>query len=340
MLPNTHLRSSVYAIGISTLTVGTAIAFQSVWFFADEFETLCRPHVGVRQVAVGDSGRAAWATVTSIAAHGQQAADPCVRLHDLTQNPPLCRELRLNSAPVKIACSSRGSYGFVCTTIGELYAINVAADSPRPIHLGVCEGESTHAIVCSADGSRVLVAGQRLTAWDRASRQKLWQRSDLHATGGDLDACGDTFYCCLKRGGILELDAATGATLRHVGEDDIQTLGLAVSPDGAWLACVEMAQYRMIDCHTGATRWLKHGRLPIQPQFLEGGRTVLLTYVQGVATLAVVDTSTGSPVSAIPYDLQILGLAATSTGSAYIWSTTTIEETDLASGQVLRAFRP
>ena len=214
MLPNTHLRSSVYAIGISTLTVGTAIAFQSVWFFADEFETLCRPHVGVRQVAVGDSGRAAWTTIASIAAHGQQGADPCVRLHDLTQSPPLCRELRLDSAPTQLACSPQGSCGFVSTITGEFFAIDTAADAPQLIQFGLCDSLFPRSIVCSRDSSRVIVVGQGLTAWDRASRQKSWQRADLQSLGGDFDSSGDKFFCCLKRGGILELDAATGATVR------------------------------------------------------------------------------------------------------------------------------
>ena len=80
--------------------------------------------------------------------------------------------------------------------------------------------------------------------------------------------------------------------------------------------------------------------LPIQPQFLEGGRTVLLAHVLGGEKLAIHDTSTGSPLSAIPCDLQITGLAVSSTQAAYIWSTTTVEEIDLTSGQVLRTLRP
>ena len=340
MLPTTHLRSPLKATGISTLIVGIAIALQSVWFYPRELEKLCRPRVIVRQVAVGDGGRVVWATVTSIAAYGQKGADHCVRLHDLRQSPPHCRELRLNAAPEHIACSSQGSYGFVCTREGELYAINVAANSLQPIHLGLCDGELAHEIACSADGSRVIVAGEGLAAWDRASRQMSWQRTDLQNLGGDFDSSGDRFFCCLRRGGILELDAATGATVRHVGEDDFQALGLAVSPDGAWLACQESEQYRMIDRQNGTTRWLKSCQLPVQPQFREGGRTVLVANVEGGATCAELDSSTGRSVRSFPCELQVVGLAMISTGNAYIWSTTTIEEFDLASGQVVRAFRP
>jgi hypothetical protein len=56
--------------------------------------------------------------------------------------------------------------------------------------------------------------------------------------------------------------------------------------------------------------------------------------------LAILETSTGRPVSPVPSELQIVGLAATSSTSAVVWSITTIQEIDLTSGRVLRAFHP
>jgi hypothetical protein len=187
----------------------------------------------------------------------------------------------------------------------------------------------------------VIVAAEGLEAWDLANCNAAWRRLDLDVRGGNFDASGRTFFACLAGGGILEVDAETGAGMRRLGEDVQCGVGLSVSADGASLACYEPGRYCMIDRRTGRMRWaVGTSGIAFRTLFLNEGQRLLALNVRGGAGLTILDSMSGKILSAVPCEVQITGLAGVTAHGAYVMSHKELAEIDLASGNVLRVIQP
>ncbi|MDP3909090.1 MAG: PQQ-binding-like beta-propeller repeat protein [Gemmatimonadales bacterium] len=168
-----------------------------------------------------------------------------------------------------------------------------------PFQLALSGGGPDRYLVLAGEGQR-----SRLEAMDAASGRVLWKREIpetviSESTAARLIVSGDTAIVVGRE--VLEIDAATGATLRTItaratGGDQPNAL---LAPDGSVVLWNEGA-IEWIDRGTGASRWVSTdsgtattGSGALRVVSLEGGDVMRVGYREATGT-SVVDRLRGS----------------------------------------------
>jgi WD40 repeat protein len=110
---------------------------------------------------------------------------------------------------------------------------------------------------CSSDGRLLITAGDQLiSAWDLTTHKQLWQRQDCQATCIALQPISASVLCGTFGGDLLELDAATGRTLRTVAKHHGVVRDVAICPTGKQIATIGYDhRLQVADWDNGVTHW-------------------------------------------------------------------------------------
>jgi WD40 repeat protein len=148
---------------------------------------------------------------------------------------------------------------FVGANSGSWYLIDRTSTGDLPPAAGR-HPEGLEDLLCSYDGQTLVTRGEScLCAWNVASGTILWQRDDLSVRCWDLSPVGG-ILCDTCANELLELDLATGQTIRRVRPDRAGVFSLKVSPCGRYV--VETAwdgTLQLLDYQTGRCLWRNHG---------------------------------------------------------------------------------
>ena len=113
-------------------------------------------------------------------------------------------------------------------------------------------------LCCSSSGD-VLVAGgtDGICAWNTKERRLSWSRDDVKHVCWAIDARSAELLVETTEGKLLELDLATGRTLRVIRTDPRHAMAMALSADGVRLARIGWnGQLEMIDRAGGSPIWI------------------------------------------------------------------------------------
>jgi hypothetical protein len=328
-----RLRRPAGAMGLSALTVGLAVILQASWFFRAEVSDAVQRPSAIKQLAIGNGGQWAIASVLNYPPNDLSRPQQGLWLCHLGSSPQETHELHLDAVPARVACAAEGNVGFVAAERGRLYSIDLSCEPPALHHLGEYRGHYPLSIVCSRDGSRLVVAADSLVAWSDPDRARLWERTDILATDCCFGPREDRLYCSLKEGGILELNASTGVTLQRFDCGAAQVQKLAMSPCGEWLACVEADCYRRLDVRTGEIRWQVPCAAPLKPQFVGYSGELLLANLLAGPALSLVDPASGRTVAEYPLEGDLSGLTVVGPDAVYTWAGSQFRQLDLPTGR-------
>src|SRR4030095_5367367 len=156
---------------------------------------------------------------------------------------------------------SRGPYGFIATTAGDLYSLDLAARS-APVRLGQHQEKYAFFLGCTADGALLVASGfDGISCWDRAAARCLWRHSDIGLYNGTFVPGTKRFFAALETGPILELDASSVITLRELTNHCGSFIQLDISADGQRLAATNAFGACVVsELATGKSLWSRPAR--------------------------------------------------------------------------------
>jgi hypothetical protein len=256
--------------------------------------------------------------------------------YDLTAQPPAFEVLCPQLDPWRAVTASGGEHAFISTRDGRLYSLDMRARSGEPLFLGKQDPGHADWLECTPDGSIVVVGWRNLVSvWHRESKRLLWQRADL--TCGTIRAEPNRIVCATEAGEVLEIDLASGRTLRKIAAFEQQQLALAVSPCGRYLASLDYSRHVLISkIHDGSILWSCRCAEVVGPRFSPDGNFVLVAYSSRSEQLAIHCAATGRKLrrlSGIPEPIR--GLAVSGGGIVFAWGDKTITACNLTTGSIV-----
>jgi hypothetical protein len=273
-------------------------------------------------VRVGNAGRAA---VVTLRVPGKGRDDPGSQVTgvcDLAACPPPLRFFQAESQPRRVVVAPGHPLGFFTNVRGELYSFDPAGDLRTPTFLGSQPDPRPPVLECNDDASQIVVAGHGITSWGRAGGRWLWRRDDLLVASVRFLPCGKRLVCGQSTGHVLILDAATGDTLQTLHRHLVAVGGLAVSPDGHWLASLDgYGNCFLTEFSSGRRAWSARHEPTVLFQFSRCGRQFVVANSRDGLDLAVVATPTGEVLRACNHwDDGIAGLSLAPSGAVVVWS--------------------
>jgi WD40 repeat protein len=332
------------AAGISATALAAAVVLQATfWWWSGTPGHAPLVNISVQNMVLLDGDRTAlilftaypWALFEN---SGLKVAD----FYDLSGKSPRRKEPLRHGIPWMIAGSPDGRYAFLCTQAGALYWFDVMI-TPRQLHyLGSHPNGYGQLLECSDDGALLLMTGGVTTLWDRAAATLLWTRS-----GSEISSCSfwpgsHRLICGLATGDLVELDPATGLTLRQIDQLPTTVSSLSLSPDGQHVAsCDSSGNCKVTELATGRCIWSYGCRTMSVVRFAPDGQSLLVSHPRPGIDLALFSLDTGQPLATLD-DLSwwIKEVRVTREGTAYIACVNgTITTWDLASGAVTSRFK-
>jgi hypothetical protein len=246
--------------------------------------------------------------------------------------------------PRCIAGASRGPFGFVATTAGDLFSLDLAART-APVRIGRHQEEYPNVLECTADGSLVVAGGPGGTScWDRAAARCLWSRSDIGLHGGAFVPGAKRFFAALETGPILELDSRSGLTIRELPNHCGSIVRLDIAPDSRRLAAIDLDGACVVSVlETSEPLWSRRLPVPaVTPRFSPDGSILVAPDQQRRPLVSLLSAASGDLLGELTgAQAKIVGLAVTPQGAVYAWDLSgTVSVWDLASRSLLFQFHP
>lgn len=340
----------VQAMLLSSASVAAWVAIQGAAVFHGEVCSVFRPTGVVRGLALFDEGRAAifaGAVYSPVSGPGPVFV---AGVYDLTTDPPRLKH-RFEGVDAWRVCAGR-QHGFVCARDGGLYVYDAHAPGPSLRRLGRHDFRLASVLQCPDDGSIVFVsssAPQRMlseddsslvhaaAAWDRQSGVRLWHRSDIAVSSSAFMPAGARMFVGLEGGAVLELEPASGATVRQIDRLPGRVCALSVAPGGDRLIFGDLyGNVAVTELSTGRRLWSRrHGT--IQCQFAWRGQNVVIATGSKVA---LVCSQTGQSLAAIGELRLVAGVATAASGEVYACDRGNIVIWNPDAEQAYRVFSP
>jgi WD40 repeat protein len=199
---------------------------------------------------------------------------------------------------------------------GSVYEIDPRRPD-RPPALVVRDPErQPNTIQSSPDGRWLITRGASfINVWCLESRTLRWRRDVCGIRCQAIHANSQILYFGLHDGRVLELDLESGTALRSLGQPGPSTCALSISPDGRWLAMMDMDHIDILDLDTGAflsscAIHSQPGYDPVQFVTFSPCSKLLVTAADGGTRLAVWDLATGERKQTLDgHDGFVLGAA-------------------------------
>ncbi|WNG54683.1 WD40 repeat domain-containing protein [Archangium gephyra] len=181
----------------------------------------------------------------------------------------------------RVALSPDGTRAVTVTEQGAVWLHTLGPKlKQRPLEGG---SGTPHAVAFSGDSRRVIAQlGQRVLAWDLDRPGPPVVLSEVART---MSVAGSTLVIATHEENLLRVDLERGGTrlLRRWHP----VAGMALSPDGAWLATGLSSEVSVLDASSGAERWSQRSHLSSARAlaFSPDGRTLASGGHEGVVLL-------------------------------------------------------
>jgi WD40 repeat protein len=294
-----------------------------------EADRLSEPeYVSVTDCLVSEDGKSAISLFWS--QHARGPARPArLAAHSLATNRPRVKILWPQIAPTSIAASLVDDRIFVAGQEGAIYLVRASDAQTAPRLLTTQPGGDVRALECSPDGRMLLATATRgVRAWSTDSGDLLWQRDDLSANGVSFDPGSRRLVCGLMDGEVIELDAATGRTLRGVTRMPFAVNEVRISPCGRWLACVGYERrVVLVQWADGDRIWQSSGPVNCAGSFRvlsfsPSGRLLVTAAATDVSHLTIWETATGRTLGMLRgHEGVMLGARFVDEGRLVSWGT-------------------
>ena len=211
---------------------------------------------------------------------------------------------------------------------GALYTTNLSHLS-APARMGQQTDGEVLCLECTTDERFLVSAGHaNLYGWDLESRALLWRREALEANCIALDPRSRRLICGLRDGQIVELDSASGRTLRLLARMAYPVRQVAISPDGRSVVGIG-AEGRILalEASSGECRWQDAGS-PYHAggfrvaSFSPCGKMLVTVAKEDIRKLAIWSASTGQWLGYLQgHSRAVAGASFASDGKLYSWGT-------------------
>jgi WD40 repeat protein len=255
----------------------------------------------------------------------------CVREVVLVGQPPDSAQRVLfpaSARPLATAICGEGSQLFVRDMDGQVFAIDLNSSQQKPEYLGNDFDEGSGDLSCSGSGG-VLVAGGRrgLCAWNTGDRRLRWSRVDCGVASWTFDQTADRLLVNTLEGALVELDLATGQTLRVIATFNDSALCVASSHDRTRIARIGPGgRLDMLDRASGLPVWPDFGpppRASFAPRtmaFSPCGKVLITVEATDLNCLVVWNVATGQRAGELRVHTKpVTGLEFDSNGSLRSW---------------------
>jgi WD40 repeat protein len=200
---------------------------------------------------------------------------------------------------------------------------------PAPEPIGQQADGEVLCLECTTDERLLVSAGHaNLYGWDLESRALLWRRDALEANCIALDPRSRRLICGLRDGQIVELDSASGRTLRLLARMAYPVCQVAISPDGQSVVGIG-AEGRILtlEASSGECRWQDAGS-PCHAggfrvaSFSPCGKMLVTVAKEDIRKLAIWSASTGQWLGYLQgHSRAVAGASFASDGKLYSWGT-------------------
>jgi hypothetical protein len=344
-----HARNLGLAFALSTaalvVALVVALALQALLLVRNPFARAVNGNpTGFRCLSICNDGRAALMLVREPGVMNKDEIHYSVALFSTIGNPTRLRLPTRGLTPWRTTSANHGPFGFLATTAGDLYALDLAARSV-PVQLGQHQEEFPDVLECTDDGALLVAAGcDGISCWDRAAARCLWRRSDIGLHGGKFVPGTARFVAALSTGPILELSACSGSTLRKLPNHCGSIVRLDIAPDSRRLAAIDLDGICTVSAlDTGEPLWSRRFPVyPVTPRFSPDGSILVTANQQRLPRVSLLSAASGNLLDELTgAQAEIVGLAVTPQGAVYAWDLSgTITVWDLASCTLLFQFHP
>jgi hypothetical protein len=247
-------------------------------------------------------------------------------------------------APFCITGARSAAIGFVASTRGDLYALDLAVGC-TPILLGRHQQPLPRLLECTDDGSLLLAACvTHVSCWDRATARCLWKRDDCELISGMFVPGTHRLFAVQPTNQIVELDAQSGTILREFPCHCWGTVHLEISPDGEHFAATTANGTCVVSrLPVNEVLWSRQfTKPPVTPRFSADGQFLVALDEQHRPHLALLSSTSGQLLGELTLArAEIAGLAVSPQGAVYAWDFSgTVWVWDLSTRALLFQFRP
>jgi hypothetical protein len=340
-----HLRNLGQAFALSTAAIVVALVGQAmllvcvpvaspVHFQSNEF----------RCVSICDDGRTALMLVREPGEMDKDSVRYSMACFSTITSPTPLRLPTQGLTVWRTTGASRGPLGFVATTAGDLYSLDLAARS-APVRLGRHQEKLPYVLECTDDGALLLAAGEdSISCWDRAAARCLWKRNDTRLCSGKFVPGTQRLFAALETGPIVELGACSGRTLREHHNHRGPFFGLDIAADGQRLAAIDFEGACVVSAlATGAPLWSRKFPAPgATPRFSPDGSILVAADQQRRPRVLLLSAASGDLLGELTgAQAEIVGLTVTRLGAIYAWDLSgTVTVWDLVSRSLRFQFHP
>jgi hypothetical protein len=340
-----HARYLSLAFALSTVGLVVALALHAMLLFRSPVvRQLNVDATDVRSLSICDDGCAALLLIREPGVLYKDSFRFSLAPFSTIDSPTPLRLPMAGLVPWRATGASRGPYGFIATTAGDLYSLDLAARS-APVRLGQHQEKYPFFLGCTADGALLVASGfDGISCWDRAAARCLWRHSDIGLYNGTFVPGTKRFFATLETGPILELDASSGITLRELTNHCGPFIQLDISADGQRLAATNTHGVCVVsELATGKPLWSRPTRIPEgTPRFSPDGSILMVPDQRGRPRVSLFSTASGDLLGElIGAQAAIVGLAVTPQGAVYAWDLSgTVSVWNLGSRRLRFQFQP
>ncbi len=324
-----HLRP-LGAIAISLATVLVLTALLGVVFLPHEIRQLAGgPTVNIVDQQFIENGRREVLLTRRMETGIGSGVLWEVVLRNVTTAAPARVLFPASSDPLATAATSGGSRMFVGRVDGQIFALDLRAAEPVLAVVGHYPHDELKALCCTSSGD-VLVAGGPggIHAWNTEERLLSWSRDDVKRVCWAIDARSAELFVETAEGRLLELDLATGRTLRVIRSSEQSAIAMALSADGARIARLGWSgELEMVDRASGLPIWTdlrsshRASSLVGTMKFSPDGQELVAVHPNDSSCLRVWNASTGRHIRDLRgHSAPISGLTFTPDGRLRSWA--------------------
>jgi WD40 repeat protein len=242
-----------------------------------------------------------------------------------------------------VRIGDQGNVAFVSIE-GTIYTWDTSNPGEMPEVLGSHKA-CANVLAVTGDGRRLVAASDvRLSAWDLQRREMIWSRDDVGVMTLAIHPTSGTITCGTTMGQVLEVDMATGNSLRtvteHVGGVDC----LAISADGTKMASIGVdRRLTLCDWSTGQALWTRPHHANSEVCLSPDGQTLVTSgFVDNAWAIVTWNTATGEEKQKLlGHRNVILGLHVTPDNTLYSWGTDgTVRTWDMRRATVISTWVP
>jgi WD40 repeat protein len=159
--------------------------------------------------------------------------------------------------PLSLAKGPDSDHALVGDWDGGIYSLDLRCEQPEPVHVGQHADGGVVALASSADGQWILSQGAfQLHAWNVQDQRELWQSGEVAPYCFVIRPDSTAAIIGSSRGDLIEIDMATGESLRTLARLDSQLLTIGISDLGDKLAVLKAnGSVLLLDSHTGLPLW-------------------------------------------------------------------------------------